>query len=96
MFYLPILDRDYQHYLLQVELLTLSATVSAFSAQKQQQIAVLDRDEVVFQSDKLSVKAIQAVGCYFCFKNSAYALISMHIVNNIKQFTLHLFIYSYF
>jgi hypothetical protein len=63
MFYLPILDRDYQHYLLQVELLTLSATVSAFSAQKQQQIAVLDRDEVVFQSDKLSVKAIQAVGC---------------------------------
>ena len=57
-FYLSRLPRDNQQFILQAELLTPTALVSAMSAQQQQQqqqqqVTVLDRDEIIFQADKL-------------------------------------------
>ena len=57
-YYLSRLTRDNQQYLLQAELLTPTALVSTMSAQQQQQqqqqqVTILDRDEIIFQTDKL-------------------------------------------
>ena len=53
-FHLPRLARDNKQYLIQAELLTPTAQVTGISAQQQQQqLTVLDRDEIVFQTDKL-------------------------------------------
>jgi hypothetical protein len=57
-YYLSRLPRDNQQYLLQAELLTPTALVSSMSAQQQQQqqqqqVTILDRDEIIFQTDRL-------------------------------------------
>jgi hypothetical protein len=100
-FYLPRLARDNQQYLLQVELLTPTATVSAMSAQQQQQqqqqqVAVLDRDEVVFQTDKLFKQLVVNFDLNVK-KNSAYASSGSYFDAHGQQyqtiyFTLPLFL----